>query len=280
MKLIEALDRVQKELLKFETLKNAKLESEILMALVLKITREKLITLYEKELSKDEEKYFFDLAERRKQREPIAYITEKKEFYSLNYFVNKNVLIPRPETEELVEFVLKKIKDNEKIIDIGTGSGVIAVTLKMYKKNCNMTALDINEKSIEVAKRNAESILGEKHNIEFICGDATKYKTENKFDIAVSNAPYVPENSIDLLEKDIFYEPTIALFSGSDGLSFYREFIKNLKNILKKGGAFFFEIGINQSEEIIRICKENSIENAKILKDLNNIDRFIYSLDF
>ncbi len=184
---------------------------------------------------------------------------------------------PRPETEELVEKVISFIKKTKSLslIDIATGSGIIAITLKHIFLNLNVSALDISKKAIDVAKVNEKKILKKENSINFLVCDAFQFESENKFDILVSNPPYVALNDKQKLSKDLSFEPKEALFAGQDGYDFYKKFIPKIKKILKKNGAFFFEIGYNQGDGVIEICKKNNINNAHVLDDLSSNNRFL-----
>jgi len=255
--------------------KTVMLEVDILLSYVLNIDRVALITKSEYVLKDEEFGRFWELCERRVNFEPIAYLVQKKEFYGIEFYVDANVLVPRPETETLIDLVLPHIKNNYNIIDIGTGSGAIAITFSKLCDNIQVTALDISETALFVAQKNALSILGESHNVHFICADALSYIPNKKFDIVVSNPPYVSFNDKHSLSKDISYEPSIALFSEDNGLYFYKMLLKNISLYLDGGGKFFFEIGYNQGNALLEICREYKIQNVFIEKDLSLHDRFL-----
>lgn len=255
--------------------KSVVLEVDILLSYVLNIDREWLITKSEYVLKSDELVRFWELCERRVNFEPIAYLIHKKEFYGIEFYVDTNVLVPRPETETLVDLVLPHIKNNYNIIDIGTGSGVIALTLSKLCDNIHMSAIDISETALAVAQKNALSILGESHNVHFIHSDALSYIPNKKYDIVISNPPYVSFNDKNSLSKDISYEPSIALFALDNGLYFYKTLLKNINLYLRGGGKFFFEIGYNQGNALLEICREYKLDNVFIEKDLSLHDRFL-----
>ena len=242
----------------------------------MKLKSDSLRELTQKEVNNIEE-----LINRRLNYEPISYIINKKEFYGFNFYVDNNVLIPRPETEELIDLVLDYMKDknNISICDIGGGSGNIAITLKKLfleqNKNIDITAIEISEGAFQVIKKNALNILGDEKLINIVNTDALTFIPENKYDVIVSNAPYVPLRDKDSLQKDLEFEPQNALYSGYDGLDFYKAFLIIIKKYLKGNGAFFFEIGYDQGEALINICNFLNIKNVLVKKDLNGKDRFL-----
>ncbi|TKZ24863.1 peptide chain release factor N(5)-glutamine methyltransferase [Brachyspira catarrhinii] len=261
------------------------METQILVSYSLNFTKTKLISESLRELNENEINNIEKLINRRLKHEPIAYITNKKEFYGIDFYVDNSVLIPRAETEELVDVVKDYIKKNSKknisICDIGAGSGNISITLKKLFEdfeNVDITAIEISGKAIEVIKKNEINILKEKINI--INADALTFEPEKKFDVIVSNPPYVALKDKNNLQKDLDFEPKKALYSGYDGLDFYRKFLSVIDKYLKLGGAFFFEIGFNQGKELLNICESFNIKNVEIKKDLSGKDRFLICYDF
>lgn len=262
------------------------IESQTILMHVLNINKMKLISDSLRELTQKEVNNIEELINRRLNYEPISYIINKKEFYGFNFYVDNNVLIPRPETEELIDLVLDylvldymKDKNNISICDIGGGSGNIAITLKKLfldqNKNIDITAIEISEGAFQVMKKNALNILGDEKLINIVNTDALTFISENKYDVIVSNAPYVPLRDKDSLQKDLEFEPQNALYSGYDGLDFYKAFLSLIKKYLKDNGAFFFEIGYDQGEALINICNSLNIKNVLVKKDLNGKDRFL-----
>lgn len=262
------------------------IEAQTIIMHVLNISKMKLISDSLRELTQKEVNNIEELINRRLNYEPISYIINKKEFYGFNFYVDNNVLIPRPETEELIDLVLDylvldymKDKNNISICDIGGGSGNIAITLKKLfldqNKNIDITAIEISEGAFQVMKKNALNILGDEKLINIVNTDALTFISENKYDVIVSNAPYVPLRDKDSLQKDLEFEPQNALYSGYDGLDFYKAFLSLIKKYLKDNGAFFFEIGYDQGEALINICNSLNIKNVLVKKDLNGKDRFL-----
>lgn len=208
---------------------------------------------------------------------PLQYITNNQEFMKLNFFVDKNVLIPQPDTEILVEEVIKICEkyQNIKILDLCTGSGAIAISLYKYLKNKTkqIYASDISEEAIKIAKKNCES---NNAKVDFIQSNMFENITENKFDIIVSNPPYIEKETLKTLPKAVKYEPEIALDGGTDGLDFYRIIANEAYKHIKNNGSLCLEIGYNQKNEVIKILeKTKKYYNIKTLKDLALNDRCI-----
>ena len=205
---------------------------------------------------------------------PIQYITNKQEFMQLNFFVNENVLIPRSDTEILVEEIIENYKNKEvKILDLCTGSGCIAISLKKYIENSKVYAIDISEEALNIAKQNA---MNNETDITFIKSDMFSNIKEEKFDIIVSNPPYIKTEVIKKLDKEVKKEPLIALDGGNDGLYFYKKIIEEGYKFLNEEGKIFFEIGYDQKEDIINLINNNNkYELIKTKKDLENNDRII-----
>ena len=282
MNINQALNYYSKKLIEItKDYKIAYIETQILISYSLNLSKTKLISNALIELNENEIDKIEILINRRLNFEPIAYITNKKEFYGIDFYVNNSVLIPRVETEEIIdlikEYINKEIDKNKKfsVCDTGAGCGNIAITLKKLFKNADITAIEISEKAMQVIKKNCENILQNKNSINIINADALSFTPKNKFDIIVSNPPYVALKDKDNLQRDLYFEPENALYSGYDGMDFYRNFFNIIDRYLKYNGAFFFEIGFNQGKELINICESFNIKNAEIKKDLSGKDRFL-----
>ena len=288
MNINQALNYYSKKLIEItKDYKIAYIETQILISHSLNLSKTKLISNALIELNENEINKIETLINRRLNFEPIAYITNKKEFYGIDFYVNNSVLIPRVETEEIIdlikEYINKKIdKKNKKfsVCDIGAGCGNIAITLKKLFENADITAIEINEKAMQVIKKNCENILQNKNSINIINADALSFTPKNKFDIIVSNPPYVALKDKDNLQRDLYFEPENALYSGYDGMDFYRNFFNIIDRYLKYNGAFFFEIGFNQGKELINICESFNIKNVEIKKDLSGKDRFLICYNY
>ena len=258
--------------------KNSRLDSEILLSSTLRIQREEMMLTLNNYISKKELNYFIKLINRRRQKEPVAYIVGYKEFWKNKFKVNNSVLIPRPETEHLVEEALKFIPKYRSIniLDIGTGSGCIILSILNERKKSYGVALDISKKALKLAKFNAK-IQQIKNRIKFVNSDIDKFCL-GKYDIILSNPPYIKNSDIRYLEKDInFYEPKIALRGGFDGYSVINNIIDKSKVLMKKKGKLFLEVGYNQSEHVSRRLIKKGFYINKIVKDLSKNNRCIVS---
>ena len=221
---------------------------------------------------------FKNLIERRKKGEPIAYLINKKEFWKDEFFVNKDVLIPRPDTELIIEQVLKIYSKDEQlqVLDIGTGSGCILLSILKERPNFYGTGIDISKKSINVSKFNAKQ-LNLMNRVKFFNSSVDNFKI-GKYDLIVSNPPYIELLSLKYLEKDVVnFEPKLALSGGLDGFSKIRKVINKARTLIKKNGKFILEIGFNQKNKVKKILKEEGFYVNKAIKDYGNNDRCIIS---
>ena len=264
--------------LKSKNINSYNLDSELLLSFVLNLSREKILINLQEKIDKKSFIKFRDLISRRKKKEPIAYITNKKEFWKNNFFVNKDVLIPRPETELIVEEILKLInkRSSKKLLEVGTGSGCIIISIAKERKNCRHTAIDISKKAINVAKFNAKMHHLE-NKINFINIDVDKIQY-NKYDFIISNPPYI--NIIDLSRLDLsvrLFEPNVALEAGTDGYREIKKIIIKSKKLLKTYGKLVFEIGEGQYYQTRKILNENKYYINKVIKDISSIPRVIVS---
>ena len=266
------------KILKSNNIKSFNLDSEILLATSLKLDRTRLLLNLNSKIKKNQKKNFFNLINRRKKNEPIAYILGFKEFWRNKFKINKSALIPRPDTEIIVEQALKEIKknDSKQILDIGTGSGCIILSILNERKNSFGYGIDISKKAINLAKNNAK-IQHISNRIKFLHSDIDNYYI-GKYDLIVSNPPYIKSSSINVLEKDIkFFEPNLALNGGVDGFSKIRKVIKKSSTLIKKKGKLILEIGFNQEIKTKEILKKNGFNVNRIIKDLASINRCIVS---
>lgn len=254
-------------------------EKKLALMQVLNLSKPEIILNKEKELTKQEEKKYKKIEKKLKKGKPIQYILKETYFYNEKFYVNKNVLIPRPETETLVENtnnLIKEIfKDKKiKILDIGTGSGIIPIMLKKLNKESTIIATDISKKALKVAKKNKKI-----HQTDIKLKKTNLYKgIKNKFDVVISNPPYIDKKSKDIEQKVKENEPHLALFAKDEGLYFYKEIIKDLKNIINDTHIIAFEIGENQGEKIKKLLKKEFPNDEIIVKkDYNNHDRYIFS---
>lgn len=250
-------------------------EAELLLSDILGMNIPDLVFKKNLPLSKADEDMLNIYKTRRKCGEPIQYIIGKTEFMSLPFKVSPSVLIPRSDTETLVELLIEKIGDKKlSAIDIGTGSGCIGISLLKYCRNLTLTALDISENALMVSKDNAKA-NGVYDRMEFLNLDILENIPQGKFDVIVSNPPYIrPEviNTLDVEVKD--FEPYSALYGGDDGLLFYRRISAIAPQILNKDGLLAFEIGYDQGESVKKIMEKN-FHDTKIFKDLCHNDRVV-----
>ena len=264
--------------LKKYNFKNSLLESELLLSKVLNKKREDLILNSKNILKIKEIKKFNEFLLRRKRYEPIAYILGFKYFWKFKFITDKSVLIPRPDTELIVEESLKHIPKNisKKILDIGTGSGCIAISILKERSKCVVTGLDLSIKAINVAKSNAKlHHLGNK--INFVNIDIDKYNSYN-YDLIISNPPYINSIELNRLDDDIkFHEPKLALSGGIDGFKSIKKVVVRSNKLLKRNGKLILEIGSKQKFKTMKILKENGYYVNKISKDLSGKDRCIVS---
>ena len=257
---------------------NAQLDAEILLSCSIKKDKKHVILNPNQILRTDQINKFKNLIERRKKGEPIAYLIEKKEFWKDEFYVNKDVLIPRPDTELLIEEVLKIYPKNShaQVLDIGTGSGCILLSIIKERPNFYGTGIDISQKSINVCKFNA-SKLNLINKTKFIHSNVDNFKL-GKYDLIVSNPPYIELLSLKYLEKDVVnFEPKLALSGGFDGFSEIKKVIKKASKLIKKNGKFILEIGFNQKNRVKDKLKKEGFYINKAIKDYGKNDRCIIS---
>ena len=266
------------KILKLNNIKSFNLDSEILLSSILKLDRPKLILNLSNKIKDKDKKNYFNFIDRRKKNEPVAYITGYKEFWKNKFKVDKNVLIPRPDTEVLVEQTLKEIDKNcsKRILDIGTGSGCILLAILKERKKCLGVGIDISKKAINLAKYNAK-IQHIRNRVKFLNSDIDNF-CRDKYDLIVSNPPYIKCFAINELDKDIKnYEPKVALNGGVDGYSKIRLIIKKSSILLKRKGKLILEVGLGQTREVKKVLKLNGFYINRTTKDLAGINRCILS---
>ena len=276
MKALEAI-KFGSQKLKENKIPSFILDSEILLSKSLRKTREEILTNLDQKINKKEMLVFHNYLHRRLKNEPIAYILEEKEFWSKNFYVNKATLIPRPETELLVDKLLKIFNDKKiTILDIGTGSGCIILSLLSELKNSKGIGIDISKKALIIAEKNSE-YHGMKNKIKFF-HKSLDSKFYQKFDLIVSNPPYIKKSEIKNLKEDVRkFEPRIALDGGNDGLDLIKKVIYKSKYILKIKGMLALEIGNEQFNKVSKILKKNNFKIEHIVKDYKDNIRGIIS---
>ncbi|MDR1952588.1 MAG: peptide chain release factor N(5)-glutamine methyltransferase [Elusimicrobiota bacterium] len=255
--------------------RQAQIDSEILLSAVLNIKRSKLPFIIKDELNFTQALKFKAYILRRSNREPTYYILSKCKFMDLDFEVNPDVLIPRQETEILVWKIIETFKKESKkdVLDLCCGSGAIAVSLCVFGNFQKITAVDISDKAIDIAKKNA---LLNNVDIDFINGDMFSKLEDRKFDIIVSNPPYVSEREKENLMPELFFEPATALFAKDGGLFFYKQIAKNAKKYLNENGHIFIELNSNLSLQIREIFYKSGYKNLEIIKDYSQLDRILW----
>lgn len=262
-------------MLKSNNIESPKLKARLLLQYILKKSRQYLIVYDNEEVGKKEQWEYFVNIEKLTKGVPLQHITHTQEFMKMDFYVDENVLIPRPDTEILVEEVIQiaRTMDKPRILDLCTGSGAIAISIAKYVPNAVVYAVDISEKALEVAVDNARRL---KANVKFIKSNLFKDLKEMKFDIIVSNPPYIKKDDIQFLSDEVQKEPEIALDGGYDGLDFYRKISRQAIEYLKFGSYLCFEIGFDQKIDVIDIIeKEGHYTGTYCKKDLYGNDRII-----
>src|SRR3990172_5744290 len=275
---LEALNGAS-DYLQNKGIKSSRLNAELLLSHILNCKRLELYLSFDRPLQKSEIDSYRELLKRRSTFEPLQYIIGKVEFYGLEFEVNQSVLIPRPETELLVETVIESVAKDENIniLDIGSGSGNISIALAKNIPSCTVVGIDISEEAIETSTRNAK-LNGVESQLMFVKKNILNgiEINENSFDVVVSNPPYVSVADFVNLDPELrLYEPQIALTDESDGLSFYRNISVLSRSLLKNNGKLFFEIGAGQSDAVKKILIDSDYKNIVIIKDYSDIERVI-----
>ena len=275
MKIIDNLKDCYK-ILKGKNISSYKIDCEILMSQTLNISREQVLLNLEKKVKKEEKDRYFNLINRRKRDEPIAYIINNKSFWRDNFITNKDVLIPRPDSEHLVEQTLKLIKKNQlkRILDVGVGSGCLSISILKERLNCKCDAIDLSKNALKLAKINA-NLHQLSSRIKFYKRDVDNFYND-KYDLVISNPPYINKHKIKYLGA-INYEPKIALDGGIDGLEIIKKVISKSRYILKNNGKLILEIGYDQKYKVVKFLSEKNFYINKIIKDYGNKTRCIVS---
>ena len=257
------------------------LNAEMIIARVLNCSRMELYLNHDKLLNPKEREEIRNLVKKRATHYPLQYLLGETEFYGYKFLVDEGVLIPRPETEILVDTVISYIKQSNKnnwnVLDIGTGTGIIPISISKYFSNTQnkilFVATDISKTALENAKKNIE--LHHIQNIQLIQSDTSK-DLSGKFDIIISNPPYISEKQFQNLQKEVKnYEPKSALFGGEKGLTYYKKILQNAENFLNKDAKIFFEIGANQKDDMEKIIHKFNYKIIDSIKDYNNLYRVL-----
>lgn len=266
---LEAI-KLSTEYLEKKDVESARANAEILLAEILNCKRLDLYLTFDKPLKENELNLYREFIRKRGTRIPLQYIVKNVEFFGFKLVVNENVLIPRPETEQLVEKIIQDYTriENLTILDIGVGSGNISIALSNNLKNCKVVGIDISQMALEIAKVNSEKYLSE-NKVEFKLFDILKDNLANlgKFDLIISNPPYISNQDFEALEPELKnFEPRIALTDSSDGFSFYKKIISASKELLNMNGKLYFEMGKDQFQKIDSLMKENGFKILISLK--------------
>ena len=274
----ESVLRSAIEFLDEKNIKNAKFSAEILLAHILKIKKSDLFLNFNKNFLNEDLKKYWKLIQRRSKKEPIDYIIGRIDFYGCEIIVDKNVLIPRVETEILVDLICKKLEnevlDGKTLIDVCTGSGAIAIALKKRFPKLKVFAVDISKKAIKIAKKNAH-LNGV--NIIFKIGDLLDPLEDIRADVIISNPPYVSEIEFKSLDEDVKnFEPKKALIAKDSGLEFYKKIEKQIFKYTKPKAKLFFEIGFSQKKDVLKIFSDKKYVLKQVIKDFSKKDRFFF----
>ena len=267
------------EILQKNSVASAILDARILIQHVTSLSREDIVFKASNiDLSKNQQKKYFDLINQRAKKIPLTHLTNNREFFANNFYVDENVLDPRPDSEALVEMVIEKFNkfSTLNICEIGCGSGCLIISLLKHFENWLGLALDISNKALLIAEKNAKinQVLS---RINFKQSDLFKNLHHDQiFDIIISNPPYIPTNEIENLQDEVrLYEPRIALDGGLDGLDFYRKIAEKSQKVLKNNGDIFLEIGYNQHQDVKNIFENNNFKFIDLKKDLSGIIRIL-----
>lgn len=270
-----ALFREGCERLETVGISEAKLDARLLLEFVCGTNRNDLLVHGDRQVSPEKEKAYREVLGLREQRIPLQQITHSQEFMGLEFFVDEHVLVPRQDTEILVEEVLRGLHDGMRILDMCTGSGCILISLMYYSNDCEGVGADISADALQVANRN-RSLLPEHKKLSFIQSDLFEH-VEGQFDVIVSNPPYISPAEYETLMPEVKeHEPRIALVAEEDGLAFYRRMIQESPKYLYGGGMLFFEIGSTQAEGVSGLLEESGFTDIHVVKDYAGLDRVVY----
>lgn len=280
------------EQLRKQNIGEDKLDARLLLEYVCGTDRNTLLVHGDREVSESEQERYQLLIEKRAQHVPLQHLTGEQEFMGLTFKVNKHVLVPRQDTEILVEEVMKNLHDGMRILDMCTGSGCILLSLLQYSNDCQGVGVDLSAEALKVAEENYARLKAEKPEMDatfiqsnlFAAMDVALQdqqigKQGEKFDIIVSNPPYIRTDVIDTLMLEVReHEPLMALDGTADGLHFYREITKEAKNYLNRGGMLYYEIGYDQAAEVTAIMQAEGFQEIEVVKDFAGLDRVVYGI--
>lgn len=254
-------------------IEEAALDARLLLEYICRTDRNTLLVHGDRSLSPFEEQMYQNSIATRKNRVPLQHITGEQEFMGLTFRVNENVLIPRQDTEILVEEALRFLKDGDRILDVCTGSGCILLSLLHYSNECHGVGVDLSEDALAIAKENGERLEEE---AEWVCSDMLKALPKQTFELIVSNPPYIPTQVIPTLMEEVkSHEPYMALDGKEDGLYFYRKLVEQCPDYLAKEGMLLVEIGYDQAEAVSKLFSEAGFTDVTVMKDLAGLDRVV-----
>lgn len=258
----------------------AKLDARLLLEEVCHTSQSDMTLYPDREVDDIQHDSYVNHIEKREHRIPLQQIIGKQEFMGLTFYVNQNVLIPRQDTEILVEEAMKNLHDGMRILDVCTGSGCILISLLHYSNDCKGVGIDISKEALLVAQKNAEKLLPDGKEVVFYQGDLFEALPDmEKFDMIVSNPPYIRSDVIPTLEPEVAsHEPVIALDGKEDGLFFYRRIIEQAGKYLCRDGMLFFEIGYDQAEAVSKLMTDKGFIEVNTLKDYAGLDRVVYGI--
>lgn len=260
-------------------IEQGRLESEILLAHLLQIGRLDLYLQFDRPMDPNDLSSYKALIKRRLEHEPVAYLVGKKEFWSRDFYVDKNVLIPRPETEHIIEVVLDHYENRTQDLsgfEVGVGSGCLSITLLSEFKNLNMSAVDVSEGALAIAQKNSE-YHGVDYRLKLEECDFLKNKPTEKFDVIISNPPYISKSEMQTLDPTVKdHEPHLALQADDEGLAFYKALAPFVKSSLNEGGVFAVEVGETQADTVSKLFKDAGLATVAIKKDLAGHSRVVW----
>lgn len=259
MKIVELTNEISRRLQKVY-IESARLDAELIVAEAAARDRTWLLCHSDEEAAPEIEQQALKLARKRARRLPLSYVLGRKEFYGLDFFVNRDVLTPRTESEIIVSETIKKAPPNGRVLDLGTGTGALAVAVGAHRADLKMTVTDISEEALKVARLNAKNILqSNSHQISFVKSDLFD-KVNGRFDVVMANLPYVPNSKRQTLLPEVKHEPAVALFGGRDGLDVYKRFFNQINGHLKPSGRVYIESDPWQHQDLIDIARSNKLK--------------------
>lgn len=267
-----------KRILSDAGIEEAVLDARLLLEYICGTDRNYMLVHGDNEVTGEQESAYFQCIEKRAQRIPLQHITGTQNFMGLDFRVNEHVLIPRQDTEILVEEVLRQMSDGLRILDMCTGSGCILISLLHYSNWCEGVGVDVSPEALEVARGNAEVLLADKNRESYRFIESNLFeKVEGRFDIIVSNPPYIRSEVIETLMPEVKdYEPRQALDGTEDGLYFYRRIVEESRDYLVSGGMLYFEIGHDQAADVSGLMQAAGFQDIQIMQDYAGLDRVVY----